>query len=65
VDHLGLTLIVKLIGVVIVLGVHLYGADFMVHHRVKVHADKDVQAHKDKEPMTAWGKFLTKEPQTK
>lgn len=60
-----LTLIVKIVAVVIVIGVHLYGADFMVHHRVKVHADKDVQSHKDKDPMTAWGKFLTKEPQTK
>ena len=35
--------------VLVVIGIHLYGADFMVRHRNKVHVDKDVSDHKPKD----------------
>ena len=43
-----------------VIGIHLYGADFMVRHRNKVHVDKDVSDHKDNDCAVKWLFFENK-----
>lgn len=47
----------KIILVAAVLAIHVYGADFMVLHRTKAHASKDVEDHKAKDYKNKWPFF--------